>query len=815
LKKREQSDKPSTESTAQSRQRRKWFRIFALLVPIGFLVLLELILRAVGFGYPTEFFLRTKLNGREIFVENQQFSKRYFPPGLERAPQTIRIDAAKAPNTIRIFVFGESAAMGDPEPAYGFPRILEVILRDAMPDKRIEVINVALTAINSHVIRDIARSCADKQGDYWITYMGNNEVVGPFGAGTVFGSQVPARSLVRANLAIKTTRLGQLIDSIRWRLTNRGKERAWEGMEMFLQQRVPANDPRLSRTYENFGINLRDILDLAEKSGARVLLSTVAVNLKDCAPFASEEPTGRSLSGTTDEWRKHVANAHANLQSTNITAAMDEVAQATRMIHPGQSEDYPANLYYLQGCAYVGANRTNEARSSFERALTMDALRFRADAEVNKIIREASRGRPNCHLVDVEGDIAAQSPYLIPGEEFFYEHVHFNFDGNYAVARHFASEILGTTNQSRLASRQRCAEALAYTDFDRHRVLDEVRQRLEQPPFSQQIDHEARAVRIKQRLALTEKSSFTAAKAMYERAIAERPGDWVLRESFGTLLKDLDLLNDALAQWMKVVELVPHSADGCLGLANTLDAMGRPAEAIAWFRRGLLLRPNSIETRNGLGLALSGAGDPNGAIKEFAKALRYNPDFTEARVNLGHVLAQQGRISEARDQYVEALRRNSNSVPAHINLGRLFASQNNPTEAAIQYREAIRLKPDHAIAHYNLGNALGALGDHAGAFAHYSECARLQPTLTEARYRFGLGLARQGRNDAAVIEFAEVVRQNPNHADGHFNLGVALAKLGRFAEAATQFEETLKLQPDNDQAKKFLEQAKARQEKRP
>ena len=47
-----------------------------------------------------------------------------------------------------------------------------------------------MTAINSHAILPIARECARRDGDLWIIYMGNNEMVGPFGAGTVFGSRV-------------------------------------------------------------------------------------------------------------------------------------------------------------------------------------------------------------------------------------------------------------------------------------------------------------------------------------------------------------------------------------------------------------------------------------------------------------------------------------------------------------------------------------------------------------------------------------------------------------------------------------------------
>ena len=48
-------------------------------------------------------------------------------------------------------------------------------------------------------------------GDMWIIYMGNNEMVGPFGAGTIFGDKAPNRGFVKAMLRIRSTRLGQLL----------------------------------------------------------------------------------------------------------------------------------------------------------------------------------------------------------------------------------------------------------------------------------------------------------------------------------------------------------------------------------------------------------------------------------------------------------------------------------------------------------------------------------------------------------------------------------------------------------------------------
>jgi hypothetical protein len=176
--------------------------------------------------------------------------------------------------------------MGDPEPAFGFGRILEVLLRAKYPATKFEVVNVAITAINSHVIREIARDCASRQGNLWIVYMGNNEVVGPFGAGTIFGAQAPSLTFIRASIALKQSRVVQLFDGLRRRLKS-GAPAEWEGMEMFLKQQISLDNPRMEVAYHHFQKNLEAILDTASASGARVLLSTVASNLKDCPPFAS------------------------------------------------------------------------------------------------------------------------------------------------------------------------------------------------------------------------------------------------------------------------------------------------------------------------------------------------------------------------------------------------------------------------------------------------------------------------------------------------------------------------------------------------
>src|SRR6476620_783706 len=161
---------------------RLWvFRVVtAIGVPLVLLIAVESGLRLFGFGYQTDFTVPCHVQGRSAFCDNDHFTWQFFPPGLFRLPSTFAIPAEKPPGTFRIFIVGESAAQGDPEPSYAFGRYLEVMLRERFPGVRFEVINTAITATNSHVLLPVVRDLARHKGDLFVLYIGNNEVVGPY-----------------------------------------------------------------------------------------------------------------------------------------------------------------------------------------------------------------------------------------------------------------------------------------------------------------------------------------------------------------------------------------------------------------------------------------------------------------------------------------------------------------------------------------------------------------------------------------------------------------------------------------------------------
>jgi hypothetical protein len=218
----------------------------AVMVPLLVLGVVEAGLRLAGVGYATTLLTPCTVQAKPASCYNLFFAAPFFPAGSVQTPRLYSIPTQKSAGTYRIFVLGESAAMGDPDPAYGFSRYLEVMLRERFPTRKFEVVNTGSVAINSHVVLPIATALAQHQPDLFIIYSGNNEVVGPYGPGTVLTSSGMSIPVVRSSIFLRSTRIGQLVTKLGT------QKKAWQGMEMFLDKQVRARSPLMEHVYSNF-----------------------------------------------------------------------------------------------------------------------------------------------------------------------------------------------------------------------------------------------------------------------------------------------------------------------------------------------------------------------------------------------------------------------------------------------------------------------------------------------------------------------------------------------------------------------------------
>ncbi len=716
-----------------------------VLLPLLLLVGAEAGLRLAGYGQATGFFEKISVGDKHYLVNNEDFSLRFFPPQLARWPGPVMLETPKPANTYRVFILGESAARGEPEPNYAASRYLQALLEARYPGTQFEVVNLGITAINSHVIVPLARDCARAEGDLWIIYMGNNEMVGPFGAATVFGQQAPPLGLVRLNLALQSTRLGQLFSAIGRQLSGHQANAAWGGMKMFVGNQLRADDPRKGVVYQNFARNLDDIIAAGLHSGAKILLNTVAVNLRDCPPFGSLVNSNLPPATQAQFAAAYSAARQAQAQ-TNLARAAQQYARAAQL-----DPLFPA-VQYGWGECLLGLGEAAAARSHFQLACDTDALPFRADTAINRTIQEAGQRWAGGFLTcfDAAAALAAPAPAQICGAETFYEHVHFNFDGNFRLGQAWAGQVatrlpdalqhLAATNG--WATQEECERRLALTDWNRLAVTETVMDRLHHEPLSGQANNPARMLALQTKARAwhdrMNPAAAQAAVARYETAINASPRDHWLRQNYAEFLAAGGDLKGATVQWRAICELLPH-------------------DPVSWYQTGRLF--STLEQWTEAETALQ-------------RALALRPRLIEAWFELGNVYLGTGQFEPARRAYLQAA----------------------------------TLNPADAIYRAYVGKALSQLHDHAAAMVQYRQALQMQPGMWETHFALGDELVTAGQISAAAAEYAEVLRLKPDNALAHLDLGVMQARQGQYDAALGEFTETLRLDPNNQQAREYLRQ---------
>jgi tetratricopeptide (TPR) repeat protein len=747
-----------------------------IVAPLLVLAVLEAGLRLGGYGYSTGFFIGPDADG--AYMPNPCFGWRFFPRAIARKAEPCFV-SAKAPGTIRIFVLGSSAAQGVPNPSFSFGRVLEVLLRQRYPEVKFEVVNAAMTAINSHVSLEITRDCAAHQPDLFVVYMGNNEVVGPFGPGTIFQQWLPSRKLIRASVWLKSTRTGQLLGDVMGRLrSGSGSPTVWQGMEMFVGNKVAADDPRLPAVYDNYRQNLRDICATARQAGAGVILSTIAVNIEGCPPLASQHRSGL----TAEELRQWESRYQAGAELEGQGKRLEAIA---RYEAAAQIDDRYAELQYRLGQCLVAQQREPEARDRFVSARDLDALRFRADSRINAIVREvASEGISGVRLVDAEkafakGDLATDG---IEGKDMFYEHVHFTFDGNYALARCMLDgvcealpQLASSPVQRPVPSRRECAQSLVLTLWDEYRMAQTIAAMTSRPPFTSQLDHASRQASVERRgedlgRRARTPQALNAARAAYEEGLERTPDDWHLHYQFGQLALASGLPKVAAEHFRAVRKELIHEASLHDSLGQAAQGCGQTDEAIAHFRKAIEIDPSLPLFHSNLGIVLSKRGQVDEAMAEHRKALEIDPDCAMIHFNFAVALDDCGRTDEAVEQYEEALKSDPALTSAHTNLGDILNRQGRFDEAVSHFRRVLAIDPKSAKGHINLGIALRGLG----------------------------------RLDEAIAEYEKALQFAPRSAMLHNSLAVTLADRGRIDEAAEHFQTVLRLDPSNQQALRGL-----------
>jgi tetratricopeptide (TPR) repeat protein len=752
-------------------------RLLAMVLsPILFLALVEVVLTLAGYGPPKGFFIRWKVAGQTVYLPNEHYCEHFVPKALSRAPDFCAL-GRKGDSTFRIFVLGGSAAYGDPDPAYGFCRQLEVLLNEHAEGTSFEVINAAVTSMNSHVARRIAQDCAARKPDLFIVFMGNNEVVGPYGPPTLPASLYASRGFINACItAKKSTRIGSLLSNVGQTLRTRGQPRKWQGMEAFLAERIAADDPKLKDCYQHFRDNLEDIIRTARGCGAGLLLCTVPTNLQS-APFGSQHKAGLTADETA-RWKQAFEQGRELEKAGDFAAALSAYETAR-----GIDGAY-ADLSFCMGRCLQALRRVDEAKRMLIETRDCDVLRFRADSSILGVIRETAQkwASQGVRLLDLESCLAARVGWAMPADgghapstacpaNFLVDLVHLDFRGNFLAAFAAMRQIREMMPQAKLPEPSRseeelldlCRRRLLLDEHERYRLAMVMYRRRTVPPFDGQLDHDAEMEALREeiyRLRGVERN-VKESEGPYLDAVQRRPFDSYLVVRHGQFLADAGRLREAMDVYQKALDARPFDPKVRTALAQVMAQGMREDEAI----RVLTSKqsPNRFNRKDALlliGSHCAMVGNIPLATEIYDELGRIDPRNVDVLVNQAAAASQRNDLAAMKQALDKALAIDPDSVEVLVNMGNYYAKRAQPAEAQRWFAKGVEVEPQNPFAHIGVGIQSVRLEQMNKAVAHLTRAVALKPDFVEAYLLLAAICDRDGRKEESkrYLDLANLFR---------------------------------------------------------
>ncbi len=309
---------------------------------------------------------------------NPEFGGRYFQNFLPQVAYNPFLKQ-KPDDLSRIVVLGGSSTAGFPYHFYhAFPERLATELRARSPLRRVEVINLGMTAIGSHVLRDMVPVIERLSPDTVLLYTGHNEYYGAFGAGNTPTSVGQMLWLKRFAIWMRRSKIYQALQDLV--TTDPSSDRTMMARSIG-NAAITVDGPAYRAGIRQFRANIGKLLGRLRSANIPTYVATVVSNLDGQAPLGDD--------------------------STAISA-------------------------YATGQQQLADGDSAAAWVNFFRSKEHDAIRFRAPAAINAALRELA-GTHGATLVD----IAAQAwP-----DTLFTDHLHPTATGHEQIARAFADAL--------------------------------------------------------------------------------------------------------------------------------------------------------------------------------------------------------------------------------------------------------------------------------------------------------------------------------------------------------------------------------------
>lgn len=464
----------SLKSETLSPRKRRVFQLISLAIPCLLVALTEFILRFWGFGgYPPMLQRVGQVDGGTLVIADQGAAVSWFFANPDRPgsnEQYTFLDP-KPTDTIRIFLVGESAMQGYPQPRHlASSAFLQAMLQDAWPERKVEVINLGTTAVASYPVLGILTEALDYQPDLVVIYTGNNEFFGTYGVASI-GRAGSKPWMLKANRQLRSLALVQAADKLLRSKTDFDRTL----MENMLgQSYVGPTAWQRKAAANNLHLNVTEMITRCQARDIPVLVCTLPTNERDLAPIGEDRI--ETLAATTREEIESLLSKWQVAQRENPEAALGALRRILEL-HPNH-----ARAHFLLGQTLATQGKHTEALDEFVKANDLDTMPWRAPTPSQQAILDAARelNAPVCDLVKHFREASRNGAI---GWELMDDHVHPTLRGQALIAESIMESLskfegmlhLSAEARARVPAWENYAHRLGDNIYDRFGVAHNMR----------------------------------------------------------------------------------------------------------------------------------------------------------------------------------------------------------------------------------------------------------------------------------------------------------------------------------------------------
>lgn len=280
-----------------------------------------------------------------------------------------------------------------------------------------------------------------------------------------------------------------------------------------------------------------------------------------------------------------------------------------------------------------------------------------------------------------------------------------------------------------------------------------------------------RDLRLRWRLGRAESAAARGAREkaidLYRKALplAEGPARAMILNRLGVLFYGSSQYDEACRHYSQAIAICPDRFEFHVNLANALDRMDRPDQALASYSRANQLSPGNPGLLLNMALFHAAAKDYEQSLPLLLQALKARSDKTGPTASailaaLIQVCVAAKKPEVADRELDEALRANPSERGELLNLKAILLSRTDRAlEAVALYEEILRTDPAFVQAYFNIGMAHLRLQAPAAALEAFRKFAETSPQ--DPRSEFGLGYAHENLQhfDLATRHYEEFLRR--------------------------------------------------------